>query len=142
MPDQQTIDRVCVGLAALAVIERDLCREHAALPPLSTSPYTLLCLLLDIPEPIPEWAERALDEHQRTPELLVAALRELADEDAEDICGLCGEPGADKIPHPMHWPGEGVPDSEYVHASCEQDECMRTHAALSDDERQQFLRQI
>jgi hypothetical protein len=22
----------------------------------------------------------------------------------EDICGLCGEPGADKFAHPVHWP--------------------------------------
>jgi len=24
--------------------------------------------------------------------------------DEEDICGLCGLGGADKIPHPIHWP--------------------------------------
>lgn len=31
----------------------------------------------------------------------------------EDICGL---PGADKIPHPIRWPGERVPDTDFVHA--------------------------
>jgi len=60
-------------------------------------------------------------------------------EDNEDICGLCGELGADKIMHPIHWPGEQVPDSEYVHASCEDEECRRAHAALSQDERDRFL---
>ena len=48
-------------------------------------------------------------------------------EEAEDICGLCGELGADKIPHPVHWPGEQVPGSDLVHASCERDECLRAH---------------
>ena len=57
----------------------------------------------------------------------------------EDICGLCGEPGADKIAHPNHWPGERVPDGELVHASCEDEECRRAHAALSDEQRRQFL---
>lgn len=59
-----------------------------------------------------------------------------------DICGLCGEVGADKIPHPNHWPGEQRPDSELVHAECEQDECARAHAHLSDDERRQVIRSI
>ena len=63
-------------------------------------------------------------------------------EEESDICGLCGEPGADKIAHPIHWPGETVPDSEYVHADCESGECGRAHAALSDKQRQEFLRTI
>lgn len=58
----------------------------------------------------------------------------------EDICGLCGEMGADKFPHPIHWPGEKIPDSELVHADCEQEECARAHAELSDDQRELFLR--
>lgn len=62
--------------------------------------------------------------------------------DAEDICGLCGEPGADKIPHPNHWPGERVPDTELVHATCEADECARAHAALSDEQRRRVLRSL
>lgn len=62
--------------------------------------------------------------------------------DADDICGLCGEPGADKIAHPVHWPGERVPDGEMVHQSCEQDECGRAHAALTDEQRRAFLRAL
>ena len=59
--------------------------------------------------------------------------------DDEDICGLCGEPGADKFAHPCHWPGEQIPDGPLVHAECEADECRRAHAALSDDQRRAFL---
>lgn len=60
----------------------------------------------------------------------------------EDTCGLCGRPGADKIPHPVHWPGERVPDSELVHSDCESEECARAHAALSDAQRESFLRSL
>ncbi len=60
--------------------------------------------------------------------------------DDNDICGLCGQPGADKIPHPIHWPGEEIPDTELVHQECEQEECRRAHRELTDDERRAFLR--
>lgn len=60
----------------------------------------------------------------------------------EDICGLCGEPGADKFKHPVHWPGERNPDGLLVHAWCEGEECLRAHAALSDKEREEFLRRL
>lgn len=60
----------------------------------------------------------------------------------EDICGLCGQPGADKIAHPVHWPGEEIPDGPYVHASCEEAECRRAHALLTDKQRENFLRSI
>ena len=63
-------------------------------------------------------------------------------DEAVDICGLCGLPGADKMASPNHWPGERVPDSELVHAECEEAECGRAHAALSDKQRQDFLRTI
>jgi hypothetical protein len=63
-------------------------------------------------------------------------------ENEADICSLCGEPSADKIPHPIHWPGEQRPDSELVHAECEQEECRRAHAALSQAQREAFLREI
>jgi len=43
----------------------------------------------------------------------------------EDICGFCGFPGADKIPHPVRWPGEEPAGTEYVHARCEQEETRR-----------------
>ena len=62
--------------------------------------------------------------------------------DSEDICGLCGEPGADKYAHPIHWPGEQVPNGPLVHAECESAECARAHAALSDKQRRDFLRSI
>ncbi len=91
----------------------------------------------------------------------------------QDICGLCGLPGADKYAHPMHWPGERVPmhypvkafmlhgdkydrgwlpaptweeyfdpNGALVHAKCEQAECSRAHAALTDKQRNDFLRSI
>lgn len=60
----------------------------------------------------------------------------------EDICGFCGEPGADKIPHPVRWPGECSPNSEYVHRHCEELECQRAHSMLSDSQRKQFLKTV
>lgn len=60
----------------------------------------------------------------------------------DDLCGLCGEPGADKIAHPHRWPGERTPDGPLVHAECENEECRRAHAELSDGERQRVLRDI
>ena len=57
----------------------------------------------------------------------------------EDICGFCSEPGADKMPHPVRWPGEESAGTELVHAVCEQEECGRAHAELTDSERQRFL---
>ena len=63
-------------------------------------------------------------------------------EGEEDICGLCGLPGADKYRHPIHWPGERIPDGMWVHAECESEECRRAHAAMSDRERKAFLRTI
>lgn len=58
---------------------------------------------------------------------------------SEDICGLCGLHGADKIPQPVYWPGEQRPDTNLVHAECEEEECRRAHAALSPSERDAFL---
>jgi len=52
-----------------------------------------------------------------------------------DLCGLCGLPGADKIPHPCHWPGERIPDKKLVHADCEAEETRRAYEALSPQER-------
>lgn len=57
-----------------------------------------------------------------------------------DICGFCGEPGADKIPHPIRWPGEAAPGTELVHSHCEAEECRRAHAALTEGQRTDFLR--
>jgi len=58
------------------------------------------------------------------------------------ICGLCGLPGADKIAHPVHWPGEQIPTGQFVHATCEQEECKRAHAELTQTQRENFLRII
>ncbi len=50
----------------------------------------------------------------------------------EDICGLCGNPGADKVPHPVRWPGEQAPGTPYVHADCESEECARAARAFNE----------
>lgn len=63
-------------------------------------------------------------------------------DEAEDICGFCGEPGADKMPHPVRWPGEESARTELVHAECEHEECRRAHAELTDQQRKSFLRII
>jgi hypothetical protein len=63
----------------------------------------------------------------------------MSEQTDEDICGLCGQPGADKIPHPCYWPGERRPDGPLVHAECEAEECRRAHAALSPEQRRAFL---
>lgn len=60
--------------------------------------------------------------------------------DNDDICGLCGLPGADKIPHPVYWPGEQRPDTEYVHSECEEEECQRACDELTEKERNDFLK--
>ncbi len=62
--------------------------------------------------------------------------------DNEDICGLCGKPGADKYAHPVYWPGEQIPDGPLIHEACEDEECRRAHAALTDRQREAFLRSI
>jgi len=62
--------------------------------------------------------------------------------DDNDICGLCGEPGADKFHHLHYWPGERRPDGKLVHQLCEQEECRRAHAALTPSEREAVLRQM
>lgn len=59
--------------------------------------------------------------------------------DEDDICGLCGEPGADKFAHPDHWPGERVPDGPLVHTECEIEECMRAELPDAPDPRQTAL---
>lgn len=63
-------------------------------------------------------------------------------ESVEDICGFCGRPGADKIPHPVRWPGEMSAGTELVHSDCEAAECGRAHAELSTPQRESFLRDV
>ena len=60
----------------------------------------------------------------------------------DDICGFCGQGGADKIPHPVRWPGEDSAGTEYVHAACEDEECGCAHARLTTAQREQFLRSL
>ena len=57
-----------------------------------------------------------------------------------DICGFCGKTGADKIPHPVRWPGENSAGTEFVHAECEAEECKRAHERLTDKQRVNFLK--
>lgn len=59
-----------------------------------------------------------------------------------DICGLCGDGGADKYAHPVHWPGEQISDGPLVHAACEEEECKRAHLMLTDKQRKSFLRSL
>ena len=58
----------------------------------------------------------------------------------DDICGFCGKPGADKIPHPIRWPGEDSAGTPFVHADCEDAECKRAHSLLSNKQRADFLK--
>ncbi len=58
----------------------------------------------------------------------------------EDICGLCGLPGADKIPHPIRWPHEQAPGAPYVHAECEREECAMASAMCQGKSRREFLK--
>lgn len=67
---------------------------------------------------------------------------EAEDAAVDDVCFLCGQPGADKCAHPIHWPGEAGAAGTLVHAACEQEECERAHACLSTQERQSFLRTL
>jgi len=57
-----------------------------------------------------------------------------------DICGFCGKPGADKIPHPVRWPDEESAGTEYVHAECEAVECERASSLCHGKARDEFLR--
>lgn len=59
---------------------------------------------------------------------------------ADDICGFCGQPGADKYPHPIRWPDENEAGTELVHAECEQAECARASALITGKRRDDFLR--
>jgi len=63
---------------------------------------------------------------QKLAEFLRNLANKIYEEDEQDICAICHEPGADKMPHPEHWPGEYAPPSDsLVHIECEQEECER-----------------
>ena len=49
----------------------------------------------------------------------------------DDICGLCGKSGADKMAHPYYWPGQRRPETVCVHEACEAEECTRAHRKLT-----------
>jgi len=68
----------------------------------------------------------------------IEVLREQQVDEPRDICGLCGLPGADKIPHPIHWPGERIAGTELVHAECEAAECARASALCQGKARDEF----
>lgn len=59
-----------------------------------------------------------------------------------DICGLCGEEGANKIPHPVYWPNELRPNTEFVHAECESDETNRAYSDLTSTQITAFLKSL
>jgi hypothetical protein len=63
----------------------------------------------------------------------------MSEQEGDDICGFCNQPGADKVPHPVRWPGEESAGTDHVHASCEDEECRRAHSLLSDQQRRAFL---
>jgi hypothetical protein len=89
-----------------------------------------------------ECKERMMKEAAQTAAMGIRLLINLADANDEDICGFCGKPGADKIPHPVLRPGENRAGTELVHAECENEECNRAHSLLSDKQREEFLRNI
>lgn len=60
----------------------------------------------------------------------------------DDTCGFCCKGGADKIPHPILWPGEESAGTPYVHAECEANECERAMLALTEKQRLAFLQTI
>ena len=69
-------------------------------------------------------------------------LEDSMNDKTKDICGFCGEAGADKFPHPISWPGEQSAGTKFVHAACEKVESGRAHSLLSDKQRELFLRSI
>lgn len=64
----------------------------------------------------------------------------VCDPQPDDVCGFCGLPGADKIPHPIRWPDENSAGTELVHAACEDAECSRASAMITGKARDEFLR--
>jgi hypothetical protein len=60
---------------------------------------------------------------------------------ADDICGLCGLPGANKIPHMEYWPNERRPDHPLVHPECEIEETERAFLALSEEDQERQIRE-
>ena len=65
-------------------------------------------------------------------------------DDSDDVCGLCGKRGANKSAlwtgGGIYWPGEFIPESEFVHSECECSETARAHAALTQPQRDAVIR--
>lgn len=65
------------------------------------------------------------------------------EDDEQDICGLCGQPGADKMAKwtggAIYWPGEERPELDMVHGECEQEECRRAHSLISQPRRDAII---
>jgi len=65
---------------------------------------------------------------------------------SDDICGLCGKPGADKMAlwtgGGIYWPGEEIPETEVVHAECERNETARAHALLTQKQCDAVIREV
>lgn len=63
-----------------------------------------------------------------------------------DICGLCGNHGADKMAlwtgGGVYWPGEIRPETEMVHAECEHAEQARAHSMLTQAQRDAVIRGV
>lgn len=105
MPDQQTIDRVAVGLAEITLTDRQLDRHLGAPEDMGDPrPYRLLVQLIgwrvDDGMEIPIVAQEALEGHHGTPEELVAVLRGLAVENIDPklpddlpraVCEVCSK---------------------------------------------------
>jgi len=71
---------------------------------------------------------------------LLKYLARLDFSEEDDICGFCGQNGADKIPHSVRWPNEQSAGTEFVHSECEQAECARASALITGKHRDDFLR--
>lgn len=133
VPSPETIDRVCVGLAKVVIHERDYTaqRRRVGREPVYIEPraYVLLCLLLDIPTPIPDWAELALESHTGTPEEFVSTLRELFGKEylmsleppGQGICATCG--GGMTYLTPEFFRARGMEDKPggWIHNGVERD---------------------
>lgn len=71
-----------------------------------------------------------------------AAVKRHREAHQDSVCGLCGQPGANKVPHPIRWPGEAIPATAFVHAECEQKECERARSQMTEQQARDFLKSI
>jgi ssDNA-binding Zn-finger/Zn-ribbon topoisomerase 1 len=73
----------------------------------------------------------------------VRCRKEAADETEAEVCGLCEGPDPCKMAKwtggGVYWPGERRPEGRLVHQECEEEECRRAHAELTQDQRDEVL---